>query len=397
MDGRKSYFGTSTASPTQHFPFEETPRESSLEGVAMGAKLADALPHIDFVMPFGTAQDVPGTAADLYEFEAVVQNTTKPIVFCGYSAKGVEYVLEMAAEIAGGKEALARKPFILPYPEPITPLHFPEEVVGRIFASADFMIPQVTGGAQMMGLTSPVTLAGSLALATAESFFYILLAQLKSPGAPCLHTSGICPPNMKNGVAPILGPEVSLAYAASAQIGRYIGLPSWGLAGDTDAKTVDAQAGAEAALDILPQALAGVSLIHDVGYTDLGLVCSYAMLVLGDEIISWVKSFMKGINVSADTMALDAIHHSGPCGHYLVEPHTVKHMRSSLWQAELFDKNSREAWVEQGSLSLDKKADRKADDLLNSHQPKPLEKGVLEKLQEIRTHREKELIHTEKN
>ena len=215
---RKSYFGSSTASPNHRHALGKDIRPTTIEDIAWGARTADALPNMDFVMPFGSAQDVPAAAGELYEFETVVQNTSKPIFFCGYSSKGVEVVLDMAAEVAGGKEELTRKPFLVPYPEPITPLRFPHEVVERIFVCASRHMPQITCGAQLTGFTSPVTLAGSLALATAESFFGILLAQLCRPGAPCFLTSGLGAVNMRTGIAMISSPEMTLSLTAQAQL-----------------------------------------------------------------------------------------------------------------------------------------------------------------------------------
>lgn len=87
VQGRKSYFGTSTASPNNHDIMTGKVRPTRLEDIARGARLADALEHIDFVMPFGSSQDVPGEACDINEFPAIVANTVKPIVFIGYSGR----------------------------------------------------------------------------------------------------------------------------------------------------------------------------------------------------------------------------------------------------------------------------------------------------------------------
>ncbi len=389
---QKSYFGSSTASPNQRHALKKEILPTTLEDIAWGARVADALPNLDFVMPFGSAQDIPGDAGELYEFETVVQNSSKPVFFCGYSSKGVELVLDMAAEVAGGKDELTRKPFLVPYPEPISPLKFPFEVVERIFVCAARHMPQVTCGAHLTGFTSPVTLAGSLALATAESFFGILLAQLCRPGAPCFLTSGLGAVNMRTGIAMISSPEMSLSLAAQAQLARTIGLPTWGLAGATDSKLIDAQAGAEASLDAVVQALAGVSIIHDVGYMDMGMACSCAMMVLGDEIISWVKRFIQGIEVSAETLATEVTHKVGPGGNYLTQKHTLNHMRKESWQPELFCKDSFETWQKEGAKSLEKRADEKVEEILETHKPKQLSESVVGALQEIRKQGEKQLI-----
>ena len=143
VEGRKSHYSTSTASPNTKDALTGEYHETRVQDIAIGAKVADALPNIDFVMPMGSSQDVNGTVADLYEFEAVVSNTTKPMVFIGYTPTGCEYVFEMASVVAGGAERLRERPFVLLYPEAISPFVFPQAVVDRIFIAADRFMPQV--------------------------------------------------------------------------------------------------------------------------------------------------------------------------------------------------------------------------------------------------------------
>ena len=102
VEGRKSYYDPSTASPNTKDALTGEIHETRVADIALGAQVADALPNIDWVMPMGSCQDVHPLAADIHEFEAVVTHTTKPIVSIGYSPRGVELVYEMAAEVAGG-------------------------------------------------------------------------------------------------------------------------------------------------------------------------------------------------------------------------------------------------------------------------------------------------------
>jgi trimethylamine--corrinoid protein Co-methyltransferase len=85
VEGRKSHYSTSTASPNTKDALTGEYHETRVQDIAIGARVADALPNIDFVMPMGSSQDVDGNVADLHEFEAVVTNTTKPMVFIGYT------------------------------------------------------------------------------------------------------------------------------------------------------------------------------------------------------------------------------------------------------------------------------------------------------------------------
>jgi len=187
VEGRKSYYGTSTASPNTKDALTGEVHPTRVADIAIGAKVADACDNIDWVMPMGSCQDVPAIAADLHEFQAVVTHTTKPIIFIGYTPRGTEIVYEMAAEVAGGMDNLKQKPFLILYPEPISPMVQPADVVDRIFQAADLFMPQVPGPAVQVGATGPCTLAGTITQITAESLMCLTLAQLRRPGCPvCL-------------------------------------------------------------------------------------------------------------------------------------------------------------------------------------------------------------------
>ncbi len=55
VEGEKSHYGTSTASPNTRDAFTGKIRETNIKDIELGAKVADYLDGIDFVMPMGTA------------------------------------------------------------------------------------------------------------------------------------------------------------------------------------------------------------------------------------------------------------------------------------------------------------------------------------------------------
>ncbi len=391
VEGRKSYYGTSTASPNTRDALTGEIHETRVKDIARGALVADALPNIDWVMPMGSSQDVPAIAADLYEFEAVVTHTSKPVVFIGYTPRGVEMVYEMAAEVAGGIEALREKPFVICYPEPISPLVFPEEVVDRTFVSADLFVPQIHGPTQQIGATAPVSLAGAVTLAIAEGLMSITLVQLRKPGAPCCLSTNISGFDMSTTLLSMAAPEMSLGLAAQAEVAQSFGLPTWGLAGATDSKTIDAQAGIESAFSILAQGLAGLNLIHDVGYMDMGMICSAEMLVLGDEVIGMAKRLIRGIEVTGETLARDVIQKVGPGGHYLLEDHTYDHFKKELWVPSLLTRNHYETWQSKGSKDMSARIKEKVTDILETHKVPSLPDKTLSSLEKYKRKGVKEL------
>lgn len=391
VEGRKSYFGTSTASPNTKDALTGEIHPTRVADIAIGARVADALENIDWVMPMGSAQDVPALAADLYEFEAVVTNTTKPVVFIGYSPRGTEMVFEMAAEVAGGLENLKARPFVLLYPEPISPLIQPEEVVERIFIAADLGLPQIPGPAVSLGATGPMTLAGTVTQITAEALMCLVLAQLRNPGCPCCLSGNVQVLDMANGLVGVGSPELSLGISAQAEVAQSFGLPTWGYAGCTDAKVVDAQAGLESGLSILSQALAGLNLVHDVGYLDMAMVCSPAQLVLGNDAIGWAKRFIRGIEVNRDTLAREIIEAVGPGGHFLQQQHTLDHFRKELWRPQLLTRQHYAKWKKNGAKDLYQRIQEKLKDILDNHPVPPLPDKILAALKNIRQRGEKEL------
>ncbi len=391
VEGRKSYYGTSTASPNTKDALSGEVRPTRVADIAIGAKVADALMNIDWVMPMGSVQDVPPTVADLFEFEAVVTHTTKPVVFIGYTPRGVERTFEMAAEVAGGIERLRQRPFVIFYPEPISPFVWPADVVDRLFVCADLSLPQIQGPTVQFGATGPVTLAGAVAQGTAEAMMCLVLAQLRKPGCPIGLGCNFGLFDMANGLLSIAAPEMSLALAAQAEVAQSFQLPTWGLAGATDAKVLDAQAGSESAFSILAQGLAGLNLIHDVGYMSNGMVCSAAQLVLGDENIGMAKHFIRGIEVNRETLAREVIEKVGPGGHFLDQEHTYNHFRNALWVPRLMTRSAYADWQEQGAKDTATRIQDKLEDILKNHEAPALQAKTLSALNSIRQKGEKEL------
>ncbi len=389
--GRNSYYGTSTASPTTKDALTGEYHATRVEDIERAAHIADALDNIDWVMPMGSVQDVPSIAAELHEFVATVTNTTKPIVFLSYSPRGMELVYDMAEAVVGGAQKLKEKPFLVSYPEPITPMVMPWETVDRIFVAADRFLPQMMGPAVQLGATGPVTIPGAVAQGVAESMFCIVLAQLKAKGCPVGLGGNYAAFDMMRGLMSVAGPEMSLAQAAHAEVAQSLGLPTWGLAGATDSKVLDAQAGVEATFHIMAQGLSGLNLIHDVGYVDMTMGCSVEQLILGDEIIGMARRFMRGLEFTSEQLAMDVLEKVGPGGQFLSEKHTMTHFKKELWQPSIFTRKPIESWKKDGCRTTEDRVKKKIRAILAEHEPEKLSDAVIETLERIKTEGEKEL------
>lgn len=388
LGGSNSYFGTGSDCPYILDSFTGERRKSTQGDIEKGVTICDALPNIDFVMSMGLISDKPPAVTDLYQFQAMAFNTKKPIVFTSLNRRGAEDIIKMAAVIAGGEKELRKRPFIIHYIEPSSPLVISKDAVDRLLLSADKGIPVVFTPGPMAGATSPATLAGTLVTALAESLSGVVLSQLRREGLPVIVGGGLGIMDMRTAVTPYGGPEFYLLNAAMSELCKFIEMPMFGTAGCSDAKRIDEQAAIESALSVITQALSGANLIHDIGYLDLGLTGSFDAIVMNDKIIAIVRRFMRGINTDDEHLALEVIDSVGPGGNYLIEKHTLRYFKTEYWEPELMDRQNYEGWVEKGSKALSERINEKVKSILVEHKPEPLEEEKQREVLRIIKHRE---------
>jgi trimethylamine--corrinoid protein Co-methyltransferase len=372
LEGSRSYFGTGSDLPNTLDIETGERRKSVLEDVRRSARLADALPHLDFVMSMALPSDVPPPISDRHSFLAMMENTIKPLVFTAWDETGLADIIAMAGAAAGGPRELAMKPFLLAYLEPTSPLQHSDVVMRKLMVMCDHGLPFVYSPGPVEGATAPVTPAGSLAMANAEVLSGMAIAQLRRKGTPFVWGCGAGPLDMRTFVATYAAPEFMLHCMAMAEVAhRFYHVPVWGFSGCTDSKLPDLQAGIESALWILWTALSGANLVHDVGYVESGLTSSLEMMVAGDEIISFVRRLMRGIEITPETLALDAIHAVGPRGGFLESDHTARHYRE-VWYPRVLDRRPHHVWDRGGRPDATRAARDIARETLASHTPTPL-------------------------
>jgi trimethylamine--corrinoid protein Co-methyltransferase len=359
-------------------------RKSVLADVRRSAQLCDALDEIDFVMSFALPSDVANENAEPMQYHAIVQNTTKPVIMTSFSGQeAFERMHEMACVIAGGEEAFRRRPNYILYGQFVSPLQHDRQALERLIFCAEKEIPLIYVPTIMPSASGPITLAGSLAIAAAESLAGLVMHQLVRPGAPFIFGACVSKMDMRTMLFPYGSPEWRLNDLAMAELSRYYGLPVFGTGGATDSKEVDTQAGIEVAGSLLVAALAGTNLIHDVGYLDSGLTGSLESIVVGADAIRWVKQFIAGLGVSRQTLALDVIHEIGPGGQFLGHDHTLEYLRQDMWLPLAIDHDGYDTWAAKGAKDYATRAREYARDLLGGHLPQPLDGAVGARLGEL--------------
>jgi trimethylamine--corrinoid protein Co-methyltransferase len=342
--------------------------------------VCDALEHVDFVMSMFLPGDVNPEIADRYQMEVMLSTTTKPIIFVTYALSGCVDAVEMAEAVVGGPAALRAKPCAACYVNATTGLNHNQEALQKLLYLAGKGLPMLYIPGVMAGLTEPVTVAGSTAVKNAGALVGLVLAQLKREGTPIIVPGwGGVGLDMRSMVRPYCEPD---HRGVAEALAHNHNLVMFSLAGVSDAKLVDQQAGIEAALTLMVEAVTGGHIVHDLGYLESGLSYSLAQLVICDEIVAWIKHFIQDIEITDETLALDVIDQVGLDGQFLKSPHTRRHFRER-WYPRLFERDNYSGWLAKGGKTLAERAADRVEEILSTHKPKPLPGKMIQAIHAI--------------
>ncbi|HIJ72610.1 MAG TPA: trimethylamine methyltransferase [Candidatus Hydrogenedentes bacterium] len=319
-------------------------RPSTVDDVVLNARLVQALENIHvFTINVFPNEIQNKDEIDVNRFFHSFDNTTKHIMGGVYSLRGCRKVVDMAHLIAGGPQALRKKPFLSFITLIISPFKIDADYGDMTCYLAEQGLPVVIPTEPICGTTSPITLAGNVLTHVAETLGGITLVQSVNKGAPGICGSAGSITNLKtmNHVGGAI--ERAMINAAVAQVAQRLELPLYSTGGTTDAKATDIQAAYESAMSSLLVAMSGANYIHDVaGLMDADLTVSYEKLVIDNEILGMCQRVLRGIEVTADTLAADLIIDRGPGGHFMVEAHTLTHMNDEFYVPRLANRDRAE-------------------------------------------------------
>lgn len=262
-----------------------------------------------------------------------------------------------------------------------SPLVWDATMIGalRTYAAANqacIVTPFILAGAM-----APVTTAGVCAQTLAESLGGMALAQLVRPGAPVILGSFASSLSMQSG-APTFGtPEPALVLYVMASLARRLGVPFRSGGSLTASKIEDAQAAYESAATLQPTVLAGTNFVlHAAGWLEGGLTIGYEKFVMDADQCGMMSVFVKGVDLSENGQALDAIRANPPGQHFLGAAHTLENFETAFYRSSIADNNSFEQWLEDGQLDARARANGVWKRALAEYEAPPIDPGVDEAL-----------------
>ena len=343
-------------------------REGTTADFINFTKLTQESPHLDMASTVPCEMsDVPMAKRTPEYIRTVLTLCEKPMVV-SKDARTMKAAFEQCRILYGSREELIESPRFISITDSFCPLGYDETMLKMLVFCAENGIPQRIGGLGLGGLTTPVTWAGNLSQMMAEAMAGLVLTQLIRPGVPVvLNNSSSCA-DMKTLGLSVGAPESAINCIGTAQMAKFYGLPCRSGGAISDAKTVDAQAGAESMMNLLTSAFTGTNyILHACGILESYMVSSLEKFVIDEEACGIVRHIRKGIPVNPETLAFDAIQSVGPMGGgFLTLPHTFAHYKS-LYEPRLFDRANYLKWEEKGGEDIALAANREWKKRVNAY------------------------------
>jgi len=365
-------------------------RYSATEDMARSAVIADYLDHVDLLWPLGCCGDVPAPLTHIYDMVISLRHSEKHVEGDSVSAAEARYQIEIAAAIVGDREELRARPIFSMVNCTLSPLRYDRGMIEASLELAKAGVPVAVMPMPMAGVSAPVTLAGTLVEHNAEFLGGLAIIQFASPGAPVVYAAASGTVDFRTGLE-TMSAETMLLNAGLTQLAHFYDLPSESRGMRSASKLVDAQAGYEKAIALIPRLLSGPDIVLGLGGLEGVRINSPVAMVIDNEIIDYALRYVQGIEVSDETLAVDVIQSVGPRGNYLGERHTLEHFRER-WKSRIADISAFEAWEAEGSKPLDVVAKEKVQEILATHQPEPLSEAAEREISYILKKAKEELV-----
>lgn len=348
-------------------------------------RIADGLEHIPYLATaFSTNDDIEAQVSDAWRLYLVLTNTKRPVVSGAFTEHGVERMVEMMALFRRDRADLAARPMSIFTITASGNFRYSEDSCQNLIDCVEAGIAVEIVPVTLMGLIAPVTVVGATVFHTVDVLAGITMTQVVRPGAPVLFGGAPATFHMKIASSPMSAVEALQLDVAYVEVAKSLGLPTQSYMGLSEAKTLDAQAGAETFGSALLAALAGVNSVSGPGMLDYLLVFSLPKLLLDDEFCGQALRLAREVRVVEDLPTRALVDRLLADQHLIMADHTTAHWPDELYlPSRLYDRDNRENWAKAGALDADRRATAEVDRRLAAYQPPETDPLVVEELGRI--------------
>ncbi|MDD2706474.1 MAG: trimethylamine methyltransferase family protein [Verrucomicrobiae bacterium] len=351
-------------------------RPATRDDLEKACMIGDFFDEMVCIPPLFFPQDVCPKTYALHTLEILLRRVKhKKIAYTIGERDLSRYVLDMYAVIGGGSDNVIQNPprSWVPHRFVMSPLRLDYESMETLFEYYDLGLPVHLSGTMVIpGASGPITLAGSLALATAEIIVSVMFNLLfsKEKGRMIPGPTGITFIDQATGQDCYGGPDTLLCKLAAAEMNNHLGFPQNGAeGGNTDICIPNYQAGAEKMFGLMAGVFTGQPVCVQCGQLGPGVLTgSLPQILLDMENCKMLNRFIEGIRVDEDALALDLIRSVGIGGSYLSEEHTAQNFRQEVWLPGIYQRILPELANGKKDVVVERSKE-KAREILSKHSP----------------------------
>ena len=348
-------------------------------------RLADGLRNIAYLATaFSTNDDIEVAVADAWRLFLVLTNSKRPVVSGAFTEHGVVRMVEMMQLFRRDRADLIARPMSIFTITASGNFRYSEDSCQNLIDCVEAGIPVEIVPVTLQGLIAPVTTVGAAVFHTIDVLAGITMAQLIRPAAPVLFGGAPATFHMRIASSPMAAIEALQLDVAYVEVAKALGLPCQSYMALSDAKVLDAQAGAETFASALLAALAGVNSVSGPGMLDFLLVFSLPKLVFDDEVCGQVLHFVRDVHPVEDLPVDGLLAQLRADQHLIMAEHTSAHWPSELYlPSRIWERDNRENWVKAGSLDTAARATAEVVRRLAAYQPVETDPVAVAELERI--------------
>lgn len=363
-------------------------------------RLGEALPSVKAVnAPFICSEFDPRVET-VESSRLLLLNTRKPGWVGTSAAREVKYLAELAALTVGGdRDALRTQPpvFVNAYCT-TSPLKVDTRSCAVLREALAYGFPVNFAPMPILGATAPMTPAGAAIVAAAEILGCITATSLIDPDVFYFSTSITGEMDMRTTQVCYGTPAAILTDVALHQLFR----ERYGLVHNVEPGYVEAKVpGLQAAfLKTYRQMAFGctVSMPLPIGALDNGAAFSPTQAMIDLDMNEAIYKFGCGIEVNADTCAVDVIDDLLFCEQwtYLESEHTLRHFKDVGWNPRLLERSyfDHTQPAPCGDEQILEEADRTWRRIAATQQPPPRDPAMVRELERIVAAARQELLRS---
>jgi len=358
---------TGSSAPDIINPVTGKVRRATSADIARIAHLIHELPAYDIFSISTLAEDAPLGQFTLARLYPSLKHCLKPIRSTTKDMEDAASIMQLLYALAGSQEAYHARPFVTHHYCPVvSPLTMDQLSTEAMIYFCEKELPVYPSIVPNAGLTSPMSMAGTLAQGNAEFLAISVLMQMVHEGTPTIYATLPTVADMRTGAYASGGIECGMLHMAFAQMAHFYHVPCGGYIGLSNSKVNDAQSGFETGMSSMAGILAGVDMLNMGGLLDALKVFDFAKAVIDDEIGQMLKRTKRGILFNEEELALKVVSQVKPGGSFMMNPHTAKRMRSEALLPRLADREAREVWEKKGALDTHARAMQRVHEILSN-------------------------------